>query len=470
MIGIKSFGAYVPYYRLSQECIARAWGRPPRKGEKAVANFDEDSLTMAFEAALNCLVGLESDEMGAVYFASTSSPYREKQTASILATALDLSNPLRAADFGGSLRSATIALRAAMDAVKGGGLEEVLVSAADCRLAEPGGDQEPLLGDAAAALVVGSDQVAVEIEAAYTVSDDFLDTWRRAGDPYVQASDSRFAHTCGYMRNMEQAARGLLDETGLKPGDFAKTVLSSPDSRSHLAVARKLGMEPRQIQDPLTDSVGACGTAHALLMLVAALEEARAGDRLLLLNYGDGCDAFALRATEKLEALQGRRGVRTYLESKRPLSSYQKYLKFRGLFPDEKPHPHFSSPIMYWREQKQYLRFHGVRCRSCGRLQYPMVRVCRGCRAKDNFDEVRMAKKGLVFSLEAEHYFPSPDPPTVMTEVDLEDRGRVLLQMTDCEPGSAQVGMPVELILRKLHEGANFINYYWKCRPMLGAG
>ncbi|HLE82288.1 MAG TPA: OB-fold domain-containing protein, partial [Dehalococcoidia bacterium] len=111
---------------------------------------------------------------------------------------------------------------------------------------------------------------------------------------------------------------------------------------------------------------------------------------------------------------------------------------------------------------------HGVRCRSCGRLQYPMVRICRGCGAKDKFDEVRVSHRGKVFSFEAEHYFPSPDPPTVMAEVDLEDGARVLLQMTDFEPGSVQVGMPVELTLRSYHEGSRFINYYWKCRPVRG--
>ena len=467
MVGIKSFGAYVPCYRLSQESIAEAWGRPPRKGEKAVANFDEDSLTMATEASINCLAGLGRDGLGGVYFASTTAPYREKQTASILATALDLGNPLRAADFGGSLRSGTIALRAAMDAVAGG-LAEVLVSAADCRLAEPGGDVEPQLGDAAASLLIGASDLSVEIEAAHSICDEFLDTWRRAGDTYIVSGDARFSQTCGYMRVMEEAGRSMLDQTDMKAGDFARAVFHSPDARSHVAVAKKLGFEASQLQDPLLGTVGHCGAAHALLMLVATLEEARPGDRILFLSYGDGCDALVLRVTEKIESLRPQRNLQALLGAKRPLSSYQKYLKFRGIIPEQKTWAPFSSPIIYWREQKQYLRFHGVRCRSCGRLQYPMVRICRGCGAKDKFDEVRVSHRGKVFSFEAEHYFPSPDPPTVMAEVDLEDGARVLLQMTDFEPGSVQVGMPVELTLRSYHEGSRFINYYWKCRPVRG--
>jgi 3-hydroxy-3-methylglutaryl CoA synthase len=466
VIGIKSYGAYIPLYRLSQEAIAQAWGRPGRRGEKAVANFDEDSLTMATESSLNCLARLGKDQVDGIYFASTTPPYREKQTASILATALDLDNPLRAADFAGSLRSGTIALRSAMDAVQGGGLKGVLVSAADCRLAEPGGDLEPFLGDASAALLLGDSDVAVEIEAAYTQYDDFLDSWRKAADTYVVVGDSRFAQTCGYMRNMEQAARALLDETDLNPSDFTKAVLHSPDARSHLALGKRLGFESSQLQDPLLGTVGHCGAGHALLMLVAALEEARPGDRLLFLSYGDGCDAFVLRATEKLEGLRKGRGLKAHLETRRALPSYQKYLKFRGLLLEDRAFAPFSSPIIYWREQRQYLRFHGVRCRSCGRTQYPMVRVCRGCGAKDNFDEVGMAKTGQVFSFEADHYFPSPNPPTIMAEVDLDGGGRALLQMTDCDPATVQVGMPVELTLRNYHQGGKFVNYYWKCRPV----
>ena len=42
MVGIISYGAYLPLWRLSRDAITR--GAP---GEKAVCNFDEDSITMA---------------------------------------------------------------------------------------------------------------------------------------------------------------------------------------------------------------------------------------------------------------------------------------------------------------------------------------------------------------------------------------------------------------------------------------
>jgi len=59
-------------------------------GEKSVANFDEDSLTMAVEAARDCLVGVDSESVDSWYFASVTPPFVEKQSASIAASVLDL--------------------------------------------------------------------------------------------------------------------------------------------------------------------------------------------------------------------------------------------------------------------------------------------------------------------------------------------------------------------------------------------
>jgi 3-hydroxy-3-methylglutaryl CoA synthase len=56
-----------------------------------VANYDEDSLTMSCEAALNALHGRDIKNIGACFLASTSAPYAEKSSAAILATVADLS-------------------------------------------------------------------------------------------------------------------------------------------------------------------------------------------------------------------------------------------------------------------------------------------------------------------------------------------------------------------------------------------
>jgi 3-hydroxy-3-methylglutaryl CoA synthase len=137
MAGIVSYGAYIPVYRLDRALIWQTWGGMPVSGEKAVANFDEDSVTMAVEAGNNCLHGIDREDVDGLFLASTTTPYKEKQCASLVAEALDLKRSTMTADFTNSLRAGTIAIRAALDAIAAGTARKVLVVAADCRLGHP---------------------------------------------------------------------------------------------------------------------------------------------------------------------------------------------------------------------------------------------------------------------------------------------------------------------------------------------
>ncbi|MDY6912643.1 MAG: 3-oxoacyl-[acyl-carrier-protein] synthase III C-terminal domain-containing protein, partial [Chloroflexota bacterium] len=299
MIGIKSYGAYVPFCRLSRDEIARAWGGGATiGGEKAVAAFDEDSITIAVEAAIDCLNGTDRNSIDSLYFASTTSPYKEKLASSVAAMAIDLPQQIATADFSDSLRCGTIALRSAIDAVGSGSAKNVLLTAADTRLGAPKGDSEQNFGDGAAALLLGDTDVIASIEGTYTHCDDFVDLWRRENDTYIRSWEDRFIITHGYMQNVQRATSGILEKYGLTPGDFARVVLYGPDPRNHLAAARTLGFVPdKQVQSGMFDKLGNTGCTFVLMMLVAALEEAKPGDRILVISYGDGCDAFILKAT-----------------------------------------------------------------------------------------------------------------------------------------------------------------------------
>ncbi len=124
MAGIASYGAYIPFHRLARAEIARAWGTPPAPGERAVASYDEDSLTMAVAAARDCLGTIDRASVGGLYFASTTAPYKEKQTAAAIAAVLGLPADVVTMDFSGSLRSGTNAFKAALDAVAAGSVPE----------------------------------------------------------------------------------------------------------------------------------------------------------------------------------------------------------------------------------------------------------------------------------------------------------------------------------------------------------
>jgi len=202
MVGIVSYGAYIPIHRLSREKLDQVWGGGAGKGEKAITNWDEDSITMAVEAGTDCLKGIERGSVNALYFATTTPPYKEKQSASIIAAALDLNEDIIAADFANSLRSGTIAIRAALDAVKAGSAKKVLVIASDCRIPPPNSAFEPLFGDGAAAFLIGEDGVAAEIEGSYYLTSEFIDVWRLEYDIVPRTWEDRFTLEQGYQPHL----------------------------------------------------------------------------------------------------------------------------------------------------------------------------------------------------------------------------------------------------------------------------
>jgi 3-hydroxy-3-methylglutaryl CoA synthase len=53
-IDITGIGAYIPYYYIPRDIIGKAWQTKGQKGERSLANVDEDSITMAMEATDNC--------------------------------------------------------------------------------------------------------------------------------------------------------------------------------------------------------------------------------------------------------------------------------------------------------------------------------------------------------------------------------------------------------------------------------
>ena len=468
MIGIKSFGAYIPVYRLSASELARAWGGRGGRGEIAVANYDEDSITMAVEAAIDCLNGMDLAIPDGLYFASTTPPYSEKLSASIVAAATDLRDQLFTLDIGNSLRSGTGAVKAACDAIKGGSAKNILVTAADCRLAPPASEFESVFGDGAAAFLIADEDVAVAIEDSYSISSDFVDVWKRADDPYIRTWEDRFILEHGYREKLGIAISALLKKTGLSVKDFAQVVYYAPDARSHQRMIKQLKLAPEQVQAPMFDAVGNTGAAFAPMMLVAALEEAKPGDRILWANYGDGADAFVLQVTDQIEKVRGRRGIKHHLESKMQILNYEKYVRFRNLMQgeaDRRPQ-YISSLPMIWRDRKQVLPLHGGRCRNCGNIQFPIQRICAYCQAKDNYEEVRLADKtATVFTFSMDERAVEVDPPRVWTISDFDDGGRIYCTMTDRDTEKIDIGMQVEMTFRKIHEGAGVHNYFWKCRP-----
>ena len=385
-----------------------------------------------------------------------------------MAAAADLREDIYAADFTGSIRSGTIALRAAMDAVNSGSAHRVLVVAADCRIPAPGSEHEAVFGDGSAALLVGDSDIAISIEDSNSISSEFMDIWKTSKDRYLRTWEDRFILTHGYEEKMVNAVSGLLKKHNLKPNAFSKAVFYGPDTRSHTNMIKTLGLDPKQVQEPLFNSVGNTGAAFTLMTLVSALEAAKAGDKILMANYGDGADVFILQVTNELAKLAPRRGIKNLLPSKLIMPNYEKYLSLHHLVEGEAERrpPLRSSLTVIWRERNQIFRFHGGKCKRCGTIQMPIQRVCGNCRSKDNYEEVRLSDvKGKVFTFSKDERALSIDLPLVLTIVDFDGGGRFFCIMTDREHTKIEIGMPVEMTFRNIHDGAGFHNYYWKTRP-----
>jgi 3-hydroxy-3-methylglutaryl CoA synthase len=474
MAGIISYGAYIPLWRLARDAVAEAWGSGSIRGERSVANNDEDTITMSIEAAVDCSAGLEREEIDGLYFASTTSPYKEKECSTLVAMATDLNPEIITADFANSLTAGTAALRAALDAVVSGSARQILVTASDCRLGYPGSNYEQTFGDAAVALLISNtDEPAVVVESSYSLSNELYDVWRLDKDIYVQSWEDRFIIEHGYIENMERAISGLLQKKTLSIQDISKAVLYAPTLRAQQRLARRLGFDVNmQLQDLLINDLGITGCAHALLMLVAALEEAKAGDKILVASYGSGCDAFLLSVTEQIEKVKdNRRAVKGFLDSKRPLPSYVKYLSYRGLLDPKPGEPFrlFPAATTSWRERNWAIRMHSSKCKNCGTVTFPIERICYKCRSKDNYEEVRLSDcKARVFTFTLDNLAGRSDDltiPQVGVEFDYQNT-RTYLPMTDCDPSQVTVDMPVEMTFRRLYEGAGMYSYFWKCRPV----
>ncbi len=472
MIGITSYGAYVPFNRLERKQIQAAFGKPTAPGEKAVANYDEDSITMGVEAALECCRFIDPQTIEALYFATTTSPYKEKQCATVIAGALDAGKNLRTADFTDSLRAGSTAMLAAMDGAKNG--LKVLVTASDCRIGASDGQFEVGLGDGAAAFVLGNKDVVAEIIGWHSVSVDFHDQWRSEGDRFVRNWEDRFTITQGYNKFVAMSAESVLEKTGLKPEDFFRVAIYGSTPRYQMEMAGRLGFNPGQIQDSFYTTLGNTGVAGAPMMLVAALEEASPGDKILLLTYGEGSDAIVLQVTKEILKLKPRPGINKYLSRKKTTMNYEKYLRWKGLItvePAKRPRQERSSLPDYYRNFSKNYALYGCRCQECGTPQFPSTRVCVQCQAVDRMEPYRFyGRKSKVVTFTIDYLSDSPDPPSVVVVVDFDGGGRIFCNLVDCDPEKVHVGMEVEMSFRRLFKVDGISTYFWKAVPKKEVG
>lgn len=472
MIGITAYGGYVPFYRLSASTANEAFGKKGGKTERAVAYYDEDSTTMAVAASLGCLKADAAEKLDAVYFASTTSPYREKMCAADVAAAVDAKKEVRLADYANSLRASTAAMLGAVDAAKAG--QTTLVAASDCRLGGADGPNEIAFGDAAAAFVIGSEKVLAELVAHEMMGINFMDTWRSDSDKIVRNWDVRYAQSLGYEPQVKEITKKILSKTGLAPADFAKIVLYAHEKRHQTALASKLGFAPNQVQEAMYAKIGNTGCAAAPLMLVTALEEAKPGDKILYITYGEGCDAMVFSVTEEITSFRPETTVADYIAYGSNDLPYGKYLKWKHMIPCEpqkRPDQERSSLSDYFRNYKKNTALYGSRCKCCGTPQFPPQRICANCKALDQMEPYSFRdKNATIATFTVDGLSLSLDSPNILVVVEFEGGGKMMTYLVDCKKEDIHVNMPVKATFRQLFEANGVHTYFWKVAPKREGG
>ena len=336
MVGIVSYGFYVPKYRIKTEEIAVIWGKNPEDikrslmvKEKAVAGIDEDSLTMAFESASAALssVSVDRNKIKVVLFGSETHPYAVNPASTILAEFLGIEKNYLAYDTEFACKAATGAMISAQALIKSGYSDYALITGSDKGMGKAHDALEYTAASASVSLLLGKDNLILEILDFESFSSDTPDFWRREGIRYP-SHGGRFTGKPSYFYHIEESSKSLFKKTGLSPKDFAFAVFHMPNGKFPVQVARSLGFSPDQIKDSLVvDYLGNSYTASALMGLMPVLEKAKAGDLIFLCSYGSGAgsDSFVLKVTKNME--KNRKDFLKIIKDKKYIN-YPTYLKF----------------------------------------------------------------------------------------------------------------------------------------------
>ena len=337
-VGIIGYGAYVPRYRLAAKEVARVWtggkGGLPIK-EKAVPGLDEDVITMSIEAARNAMARARIDptELRAVWVGSESHPYAVKPTSTLVAEAIGAVPNTQAADWQFACKAGTEAVVAAMGLVGSGMGNYAMAIGMDTAQGKPGDALEYTAGAGGAAFIIGpAEESLAVINASYSYVTDTPDFWRRPEAKYPEHG-MRFTGEPAYFKHITEAATHLMDASGTSAKDYQWAVFHQPNTKFPQKVAKQLGFSAKQITPGLlVPVIGNTYAGAALIGLTGILDEARAGDRVLMVSFGSGAgsDAFDIVVTDKLEGRRDlARKTQDYIHRRTEID-YATYVRYRG--------------------------------------------------------------------------------------------------------------------------------------------
>ena len=476
-VGILAFGAYIPRRRLQRSSIfaANGWFNPGlkglAKGERAVASWDEDVITMAVEASRDCLGETDRTLVRRVVLASTTAPFADRLNAGVVKEALNLPDEIDAVDSSGSQRAGTSALRQLLE---GAATSPALCIAAELRRARPASEGELVQGDAAAAVLVGPGHPIARYLGGASLTTDFVDHFRSRFNEFDYSWESRWIRDEGYARLIPSAIKQGLAAAGVAPAQVDHLVVPIAARNVALDIAKKAGIAVTAVVDGLGAQLGDTGVAHPLVMLASVLEAASPGQTIMVVGFGQGCDVLLFQVTEAVVAHPKPQGVSGWLERRSEETNYLRHLFFSGLLDLDKgmrAEMDQKQPLTaLYRNRKAVLGLVGGRSKKTGTVQFPRseISVDPNDRTSGTQEDYPLAeKRARLLTYTADNLTYSPDPPQYYGMIEFEGGGRMMAEIVDADPDEIAVGKLLTMMFRikSTDDRRGFVKYFWKAVP-----
>ncbi len=315
MVGIVSYGTYIPRSRIRIADIAAAWNKDVEEvvrslglTDKSVPGFDEDAVTIAVESAIASLSAYQgkATDIDVVFVGSESHPYAVNPTSTIVGELLEIGHAYLAVDMEFACKAGTAAIQAIAGLVAAGHARLGLAIGTDTAQGKPHDFLEYTAAAGSAAFLMGTDNIVATLLADTSYSSDTPDFWRRDGMRYPSHA-GRFTGEPAYYQHVTGAARRLFEMTNTKAADYDYCIFHSPNGKFPREVARRLGFTSEQLAPSLVvDHIGNAYSATTMLSLAAVLDRAKVHQRIFMVSYGSGAgsDAFVWETTAELERVQ----------------------------------------------------------------------------------------------------------------------------------------------------------------------
>jgi len=127
----------------------------------------------------------------------------------------------------------------------------------------------------------------------------------------------------------------------------------------------------------------------------------------------------------------------------------------------------------HWRLKQQRYSLIGEVCPNCENKIFPPRDICPDC-GKEAKTTFQFSGKGEIYSFTTVHQAPAgheENAPYTLALVRLDEGPMVTAQLTDLDNQVVEIGMPVEMVTRKLRSEGDrgMLIYGYKFRPILKA-